>query len=275
MTRGRARPSSSSGRSPRWRAAASGLACLLLAAPPATASPWNRPAGEGLAITDYTFESGSAYFDGHGHLAPARNFAKSEVSTYLEYGATDSLTLIARPSIDDVRVGSPDAGAYRGLGGTEAGAQWQALVFGPAVLAVQGTFRLPGSTSRANPALVGNTAREGDFRVLAGTGLPLPFKPFLDLQASVRVRSGGAAAQAHGDATFGFYPFDRLLILLQSFTTVPVGPGDLRSRSTRVAATGVYAMTQAWALQFGTFTTALGRDALRERGFTVGFWRYF
>ena len=196
----------------------------------------------------------------------------------MEYGATDSLTLIARPSLDDVSVGSPDPGRYRGIGGGAAGAQWQALVFGPAVLAVQGTFSLPGSTSRTNAALVGDTAREGDFRVLAGASLPLPFRPFLDLQGSYRVRSDGAAAQWHRDATVGFYPVDRLLVLLQSFTTVPTGPGDARnpsSRYTRVEATGVYALTPSWAVQFGGSTTAGGRNALRERGFIAGVWHYF
>lgn len=261
-------------------AAAAALLSLVggLGAPgcrPAAAGAWNRPKGEGLIIADYTLGSGTDYFDGRGRLAPARAYTKSELAGYVEYGATDSLTLIARPSLDDVRVGSPDAGRYRGLGATAAGLQWQALVFGPAVLAVQGTFALPGSTARSNPALVGNTAREGELRLLAGAGLPLPFRPFLDLQAGYRFRSGGAAAQGHGDVTFGLYPTDRLLVLLQSFTTMPVGGGDLRARYARLAATGVYALTQAWAVQLGTFTTAWGRDALRERGFTVGLWRYF
>ncbi len=256
--------------------------CLLVlvlwcssGAGPAAAGAWNRPAGEGLLIFDYTLGSGTDYFDGRGRLLPARAYTKSELAAYVEYGATDSLTLIARPSLDDVRVGAPDAGHHRGLGATSAGVQWQALAFGPAVLAVQGTFSLPGSTARGNAALVGNTDREGDVRALAGASLPLPFRPFVELQASYRLRSGGAAAQGHGDATFGFYPIDRLQVLLQSFTTVPAGPGDLRARYTRVAATGVYALTPLWALQLGTFTTIRGRDALRERGFRVGIWRFF
>ena len=254
------------------------LFCLSSLAGPAFAAAWNRPAGEGLAIFDYSLESGTDYFDGRGHLAPARSYSKSELAAYVEYGATDSLTLIARPSLDDVRIGAPDAGDYRGLGSSAVGAQWQALVFGPAVLAVQGSFLLPGSTSRSNPAVIGNTAREGDFRLLGGLSLPLPFRPFLDLQGSYRLRSGGGAAQWHGDATFGFYPTDKLLVLLQSFTTVPTGPGDAwlpSSRATRLELTGVYALTQKLAVQFGMFTTTWGRDALRDHGFTTGIWWYF
>lgn len=266
-------------RRPPWARAALFCPLSCLVSPlPAAAAAWNRPAGEGLAIVDYTLGAGTEYFDGRGHLAPARSYSKSELSAYVEYGATDSLTLIARPSLDDVHIGAPDAGTYRGSGSSAVGAQWQALVFGPAVLAVQGTFSLPGSTSRTDPAVIGNTAREGDLRILAGVGLPVPFRPFLDLQGSYRIRSSGAAAQWHGDATFGFYPTDKLLVLLQSFTTVPTGPGDARlpsSRATRLELTGVYALTQNWALQLGGFTTAWGREALRERGFTTGVWWYF
>ena len=260
-----------------WAAVAS-FWCLIGLAGPVLASAWNRAAGEGLAIFDYTLDSGTNYFNGRGRLAPAQPYSKSELSAYVEYGATDRLTLIARPSLDAVNVGAPDAGAYRGLGSSALGAQWQALVFGPAVLAVQGTFSIPGSTSRFNPAVIGNTAREGDLRVLGGVGLPLPLRPFLNLEGSYRIRSGGGAAQWHGDATFGFRPTDRLLVLLQSFTTVPNGSGDARlpsSRATRLELTGVYAITKAWAVQLGVFTTVYGRNALREHGFTTGVWWYF
>lgn len=245
---------------------------------PTAAAAWNRPAGQGLVIFDYTLDAGTEYFDGGGRLAPARSYSKSELAAYVEYGLTDKLTLIARPSLDDVRIGSPDAGAYQGFGSGAVGAQWQALVFGPAVMAVQASFLMPGSTSRSQPAVIGNTAREGDVRLLAGYSLPLPFRPFLDLQGSYRIRSNGAAAQWHGDATFGFYPTDKLLVLAQSFTTVPTGPGNTRlpsSRATRLELSSVYALNQSWAVQIGIFTTAWGRNALRERGLTTGVWWYF
>ena len=86
--------------------------CLLAASRPAAAGAWNRHAGEGLAIFDYTLGTGTDYFDGTGHLAPARSYSKSELAAYVEYGATDRLTLIARPALDDVHVGEPDPGRY-------------------------------------------------------------------------------------------------------------------------------------------------------------------
>ena len=254
-------------------------AALAEPIPDAWASAWNAPAGEGLVIVDYSFSGGGRYFNGSGRLAPARSYSKGELAGYVEYGATDGLMLVARPSFDDIHIGAPDAGHREGLGSSAAGAQLHLLAFGPAVLAVQGTFSLPGTTSHRDPAAIGNTAREGDLRVLAGVDVPFgPFPAFIDAEGSYRIRSGGAAAQWHGDLTFGMRPLPRWLFLLQSFTTLPTGPGNAAlpsSRSSKVALTGVYALTPTWSIQFGVFGTVYGREALRERGFTTGVWWYF
>lgn len=254
-------------------------ALSIVSARQATAGAWNRAAGEGLAIVDVTLGSGTDYFDGRGRLAPARAYAKGELAGYVEYGATDWLMLVARPSLDSIRIGAPDAGHYAGLGSTSAGAQWQALVFGPAVLAVQGTFSVPGTTARRNPAEIGNIAREGDLRVLGGVQFPVgPYTAFLDAQQSYRIRSGGAASQWHSDLTFGLRPTERLLVLLQSITAIPTGPGPAwlpSSRSSKLELSGVYDVTHAWSVQLGIFTTVYGRDALRERGVTTGIWYRF
>lgn len=254
------------------------LACLALGVGRAQAAAWNRPAGTGLVIADFTLNAGTDYFDGGGKLAPARAYAKEELAAYVEYGLTDDITLVARPSLDRVEVGAPGAGRFQGIGRTEVAAQWQALLFGPAALAVQGGFTLPGAGSRNNPALAGDKDRDAELRVLGGVGLPLPFRPFVNLEGAYRARSGGAPSEWHGDATVGLYPTERLLLLVQSFSRIPTGPSDAgwaRSRSTEVGVKAVYALTQSWSVQVGAFTTVSGRDALRERGVTTGLWHLF
>ncbi len=264
-----------------WRAGALALALSLVGGDcrPVLASAWNRPAGQGLVILDGSAAGGGETFDGTGGLTPSRRYDKSELSGYVEYGLTDWLMVVARPSLVSTRLGQPSGGHYEGLGETDAGAQAQLLVFGPAALAVQGTFHLPGTTSRANPAEIGNTAHEADFRMLGGVGFEIGSIPaFIDLQGSFRLRSAGAASQWHGDATFGFSPTPRLLMLIQSFTSIPDGDGTPwlpSSRYTKVAVTGVYQLTTAWSVQLSVFTTADGRNALRERGVTTGVWYRF
>lgn len=246
---------------------------------PGSASAWNRPAGDGLAIVEATLGHGTDYFDARGRVAPARPYRKDEVAGYVEYGATDWLMLIARPSFDRIAIGAPGQGLYTGLGGATAGAQLQALVFGPAVLAVQGTFGLPGSGSRRNPALIGNTAREGELRLLGGIGLERGGSAgFLDIQQGFRMRSGGAAAQWHSDVTAGIHPAPKLLVMLRSETVIPMGPGTAwfpSARASRLGLAGVYDLTAAVSLEMGLFTTVWGRDALRERGLRTALWYRF
>ena len=264
-----------------WRVVAFSVAVSVLAGDcrPATASAWNRPAGQGLVILDGLAGGGGESFDGAGRLMESRRYDKSELSGYVEYGLTDWLMVVARPSLVSTRLGQPSGGHYEGLGETDAGAQAQLLVFGPAVLAAQATFHLPGTTSHSNPADIGNTAHEADLRLLGGVGFPIGSVPaFVDLQGSFRLRSAGAAAQWHGDATFGFTPLSRLLILLQSFTSIPDGAGTPwfpNARYTKVAATGIYRLTTAWSIQLSAYTTVEGRNALRERGVTTGIWYSF
>ena len=268
-----------------WRLTASTIAlCIVLSTlgadrRPAMASAWNRPAGQGLVILDGSAGGGGESFDDRGGLTGSRRYDKSELSGYVEYGLTDWLMVVARPSLVSTRLGQPGGGHYEGLGETDAGAQAQLLVFGPAAMAVQGSFHLPGTTSHNNPAEIGNTAHEADVRLLGGVGFPIGSIPaFVDLQGSFRLRSAGAASQWHGDATFGFSPTDRLLMLIQSSTSVPMGDGTPRlpsSRYTKLAVSGVYRLTSAWSVQLSVFTTVEGRNALRERGVTTGLWYRF
>ncbi len=256
-----------------------GLFLLGEDCPPVWASAWNRPAGQGLIILGGSAGGGGDGFDGTGQLIRTRRYDKSELSGYVEYGVTDWLMVVARPSLVSTRLGQPSGGHYEGFGETDAGAQAQLLLFGPAVLAVQGTFHLPGTTSHGNPAEIGNTAHEADLRMLGGVGFKIASMPaFIDLQGSFRLRSAGAASQWHGDATFGFSPVARLLMLLQSFTSIPDGNGTPwlpSSRYTKVAVTGVYRLTTAWSVQLSVFTTVDGQNALRERGVTTGLWYRF
>lgn len=245
----------------------------------AHAGAWNAPAGQGLVITDVTFEGGSRYFDGEGRIAPANGFKRGDASVYVEYGVTDWLMAVLRPDLTAVSLDGRPGGRYIGLGTTEAGAQLRVAAFGPSVLAVQGTFRLPGSTDRANPALVNQTSRDADLRGLFGTGFAVGGWPaFVDLQLAYRFRDSGAPDELHGDATFGIRPWADLMILLQAFNTTGVGHGTPwfpRQRYTHVELSGVYALDERWSVQLGVFTTVLGHQSLRDQGITTAVWRRF
>lgn len=250
----------------------------------AEAGAWNEEAGHGVVILDYTFSGGSKYFNGEGKLSRAAAYRKQEVIGYVEYGLTDWLTLIVKPSLAVIAASTsvaPDGTTkhYAGLGTSEAGAQLHVLSFGPAVFALQGSFRLPGTTSQDNPAAIGNTSSDLDVRGLAGLAFGLgPWPSFLDAQAGYRLRSSGAPAEWHADLTLGARVRPAVLILLQSFNVVCDGPGTAwfpSSSWSKLAGSVVYDVTDRWSVELGVFQTMFGVGALRERGLRGALWYRF
>lgn len=244
----------------------------------AEASAWNQPQGTGLLIADYTYSGGAHYFNGNGALSPTAAYLKNEGFAYIEYGITDRLMAVVKPDVTAVSIAGTGH-HYAGLGTSEAAAQLQVLTYGPAVLAVQGGFRVPETISQTNPAQVGNTSRDLDLRALGGLAFPVgPWPAFLDAQGAYRLRSGGAPAEWHADLTFGVRPLPRLLLLLQSDTTLPVGPGTAwfpASLYSKLGVSLVYDLSARWSVQIGAFSTIAGTNALRERGVLSALWYRF
>ena len=62
----------------------------------------------------YFFSDSTHAFDAQGHLIPVPSYRKFELGTYIEYGLTNWLTLVASPSYD--RIENPPPGrSYNGL----------------------------------------------------------------------------------------------------------------------------------------------------------------
>ncbi len=254
--------------------------------PSAFASSWNQPSGAGLVIVDYTLAGGARYFNGEGRLSPAAAYDKGEGFAYVEYGLTVWLLAVAKPEGGAVALAPPAGGQtskgsarYVGLGTTDIGAQVQVAAFGPAVLAAQASFRLPATTSQANPALVGSTSRDVDLRALGGVSVVvLGWPAFVDVQSAYRIRSGGAPDEWHGDVTLGIRPMPRLMLLLQSATCVPLGRGTAWFPATLYSKLGgsiVIDLTTHWSIEAGMFQTLAGINALRERGYRTAIWYRF
>ena len=255
------------------------LTLLALSADRAFAGAFNEPAGQGVAILRATVDQGDRSFDRTGRLIRSDTYVKREASAYVEYGVTDWLQIMLRPDLVSTRLGGVPGGRYTGLGTSEAGAQLRLLVFGPAVLAVQGTFQVPVTRRERNLALIGNTSRNTDARALLGVGFDLgPWPSFLDVQAGYRVRERGAPDEAHLDLTLGTRPRPDVLLLLQSFSTIPTGAGTHwfpRSEYSNLEGSIVYDLDARWSIQAGVFATIQGRDALRERGVETAVWYRF
>jgi hypothetical protein len=252
---------------------------LLLVGDAAKASAWNEPVGTGLVIGDVTFSGGAHYFNGLGRLAPATLYEKHDLFGYLEYGLTDQVMILLKPDLMTTAVGASNAAHYAGLGTSEAGVQLHLLTLGSSVLAASVSGGVPGTMSQRNPALIGNTCFDVDGRVLLGVPFRLGSWPaFVDVQAAYRDRSSGAPGEWHADVTIGARPVPQLLVLAQSFSTLAIGKGTAwfpASSYSKISLSGVFALSSAWSVQIGIFSTVGGIDALRERGFQTGLWYRF
>ena len=245
----------------------------------AAAGAWTLDAGTGQLLVTTSASSASQAFDGARSLQSTPSYNKFEPGMLIEYGAADWLTLMLLPSLQHVDIAPPVGAQRNGLGYTEFGGRAKLYDFDSWVLSMQATLRMPGTTDSSNPAGFGYTDRQEDVRVLLGHSFSIGTLPaFIDFQAAQRFRGGGAPDEFRADFTFGIQPQSNWLLLAQSFNVLSEGAGSWGPPSYdyyKLQFSAVYQLTPAWALQFGAFTTFMGRNAIQENGIVLGAWYRF
>ncbi len=171
-----------------------GAVLLVMAAPAAAfAGAWTLPEGTGQWLASLTAATATDYFDSGG-LASTPRYNKVEAQLLVEYGLTDRLTAIVNPGLQHIDIAAPTDAQRTGLGYTEFGARYGFYEGQNWVLSGQATLRLPGTTDTSNPAAIGYTDVEADFRALVGHNFMLGDMPaFFDLEVAQRERSARLA----------------------------------------------------------------------------------
>jgi len=258
-----------------------GIVLLLLAAPrAASAGAWTLPEGTGQWLASLTAGTATSYFD-NGALSSTPRYDKIEADFLVEYGLTDRLTAIFDPGLQHIDIAAPTDAQRTGLDYTEIGARYGLYEAPNWVLSGQATIRAPGTTDTSNPAAVGYTDYEADFRALLGHNFKLDDMPaFFDLEVAQRERSGGLPSEFRADATFGVKVLPQWLLLAQSFNVVSEGAGNTiydggSYEYYKLQLSAVYSLTETWELQGGGYTTYAGRNALQENGLIFGVWHQF
>ncbi len=245
----------------------------------ALAGAWTQPKGKGLVIANVAHSSADQRFDEAGNKVSVRDFEKTEVRVYAEYGLTDWATLIAQPEWRAKETGSEQGEEVDGLGRVDAGVRVRLWQNDTSVFSVQASGRMPGASDRLAPANGGDTDWEADARLLYGRGFPVFGRhAFTDLQLGYRVRFGDPADELRLDLTTGIDVTPKILALFQSFNSVSIGTAEgqfLPTREHKVSAGVVYRFDDKWSFQLGGLLTVGGSNALAERGVTLGIWRSF
>jgi protein XagA len=260
----------------RFVAFAFGLICLPSAA---WAGAWTLPEGTGQWLATVTGTSATSYFSDSG-LASTPRYSKEEMQVLIEYGLTDRLTVIVDPGLLNIDIAAPTSASRFGLDYTEFGARygfWQSPDW---VVSGQATLRIPGTTDTSNPAAIGYTDVEADFRALLGHNFSVAGMPaFFDFELAERWRTDGYPSEFRVDATLGVKIFPRWMLLMQSFNVISEGAGISYFGGSyeyyKFQLSAIYALTDTWSLQFGGLTTFAGGNALQENGVVLGVWHQF
>lgn len=255
-------------------------AIFLLLPASAFAGAWTLPKGEGEIIVTATPSQATKGFDENGKLYSVPRYIKTDLQALIEYGITDYFTLIVTPSLQHAAFGAPIDSQRSGFGYTDFGGRLRVWSNDAWVFSLQSLARLPGTSNTLNPAAVGYTDPEIDFRGLLGYSFKAGTWPaFVDAQIGQRFRFGAPPNEIRADFTFGVRPAPQWLVLVQSFNVISVGEGTGGNNPQyayhKLQLSAVYALTPTLSVQLGGFETVAGHNAFRERGLILGVWSKF
>jgi protein XagA len=267
------------GASPKlWRARAVASALALIVGAPAVAwgGAWTLPQGTGQLIeTLYGWTGFGPPWGGN----PAVGQSRFDAQTYVQYGLTDSLTVFGQTALEHYALGPPTQNTYNGLDYSDIGLRAKLWSTGEWVFSGEATAFVPGAYDPHAPAQEGNTGGAGEARLLAGGNFTLGSTPgFVDAELGYRLRTAGPPDEWHGDLTIGFKFTPRVMLMLQSFTTVSVASTDATFpawRSSAIEASVVYALDDRWSVQIGVFTTVWTVKTNSQHGAALALWRTF
>jgi protein XagA len=261
----------------RRLAAAAVVSVVTCAASQAAAAAWTLEKGHGQVITTAVVSHSAKGYAPSGDVVNIPDYDKQTLDALIEYGVTDTTTVLFKPQLRRVDIQNGDETS--GFGLTELGVRQRLSSGGPWILSAQVSGLIPGARNRDSIAQAGVVDGEGDARLLAGRAFKLAGKDaFVDLEGGYHLRLGDPPDEWRADATLGVRPSKAVLLLAQSFNVFSNGDGKAgfrRYQYHNVWLSAVWDVTPQWSLQAGVMGTAYGENALRERGATVAVWRRF
>lgn len=249
---------------------------VWLAAPlAARAGAFLQPTEHGQIIAQLNFSRAGFEYDALGRSTAIPAWRKFELSTYAEYGLADWITLIGEPSWFTFHAKPPGVSRAR-LGATQAGARVKVFEWDESILSAQATARYAAGGRGAAEFSDMSRRVQADVRLLYGRKIEFFGWPgYVDMEIGFRSK-GAFGHQARFDATWAIRPFERLTVMLQSFTAIT--PGRLGGRfalSQKAQASGVFDVTKSLSFQLGVMAALRGVNASAERGVISAMWWRF
>jgi len=248
---------------------------------PAYAGAWPTEPGHGQAISSFAYSMADTTFNDAGDAGDATTFDKFEISTFLEYGLTSRLTLVAQPVVQSVRLGDSAGGevSQTGFASSQLGLRWLAVRRGSSVLSLQAAAVIPGQGENVLDAPLGDGGLAGEARVLLGHGWGDAQRgAFVEGQAGYRFRGSDDPDETRFDATFGVRPSERWMIIGQSFSIWSATDDASAVRpyaSHKLQLSAVRRINDRLSVQLGGYGSYAGRNVVDERAAFVAVWVSF
>lgn len=249
-----------------------------------SASPWARPSGELLTIsqTNY-FANRQVFQDGTGDNVTQR-FQRIETDIYLEYGLSSSVTIGAKAAYGNAWLTRGDdvetAAGFSEFGGF---AQYQLLRKDNSAGAIRLGVSAPSNFNDGVREGLQSDGVDADISILYGRNLSnAPFKVFASIHTGYRKRFGDAADQIRIQTALGAEPNQRWLILMQSFTELSMRNEAPNGADYDVAKLQLSVVrylgapeTGRWSIQAGINEEITGRNLALGRSLFFSLWRRF
>lgn len=250
----------------------------------ASASPWTRPAGELLTISQTSYFANHQVFQIEAGDSVAQRFQRIETDIYLEYGLSPSVTIGAKATYGNAwltRGGDVETAAgFSEFGGF---AQYQLLRKDNSAGAIRLGVFVPSTFNDGVREGLQSDGVDTDISILYGRNLSrAPVKIFASIDAGYRKRFGDASDQIRIQTTIGAEPSRRWLILIQNFTELslrnaaPDGADyDVAKLQLSIVRHLGVPETGRWSVQAGINEEIAGRNLALGRSVFFSFWRRF
>ena len=260
------------------------LAAWSAAVATTNASPWARPPGELLVISQTNVFRSTETVSSDGDFVRQR-FERLETDLYFEYGLTSSITLGGKAIYGSSRLRRGEENAETASGVSEYGgfAQYQFRRNDREAASIRIGASSPSSLDDGARAETASDGVDADIALLYGRNLDIaPFGVFVGLDAGYRKRFGDAADQVRLQADIGAKPGQRWMILVQSF-----GEFSLRNKTGGGADFDIVKInpsivrrfgdpqTGRWSLQIGYSEEIGGRNVALGRKAFFSIWTVF
>ena len=266
------------------RSSLGALAAWGAAIATANASPWARPQGELLVISQTNVFRSSETVSSDGVFVRQR-FERIETDLYLEYGLTPSITLGGKTVYGASRLRRGEDNIDTASGFSEFGgfAQYQFRRNDREAASIRIGASSPSSLDDGARAETASDGVDADIALLYGRNLDIaPFGVFIGLDAGYRKRFSDAADQVRLQADIGAKPGERWMLLLQSF-----GEISLRNETSSGADFDIVKInpsivrrfgnpqTGRWSVQIGYSEEVAGRNVALGRRAFFSVWTVF